>query len=576
MSARVHPRRTHWLFLGMCLCLTGCGRGKPVEETQVVIDPTLDKPVVKLVEPPPPSVEPLPRPKELPPRPEPPPPGFDFANFYPSNVYPISDRRVLGLNERDAVLWDLVDGKHVTAWRYSPRIPEERRTSSLSPDATRLAVIDFFGARCLFHQYAAVAGGPYALSHLGDPGAWARVGRIIDLTTYKSVLLTSPANIIDPTLLAWSPTGDRVLLADRNLGADVNRPTFLRLFDTATGKEAGVIGARLPRSAYEEPAFKPSEYGLVRRSVYAGMIAHAVERVLFSPDGRHLLTLAGTGTGDPVPRMPLHIWDGRDGSLRANLAMDYRKLHTASFSPDSKRLALVVHDRNELGVESARVVRVVDPETGATLAALPGSRPPDAFCWTPDSKRLVIATESDRIRCLEAETGDEVWNVPRPRETSLGPFTHQPGGSLIAFTVVETDRTTDKRTTTLHVLDSATGKPAWTVKGVEAAGYLSEVVTWSPDGKYVVRGVIVPAGTDAAGVTSEGNWGCEVLNARNGQVVTTFGASSPNVHWHPSSARLARLGRFQAHKEEKSPSTLLPWSWKPIISIPPAKPEAKP
>ena len=493
-----------------------------------------DKPPAPRLEPIPKQQVPEPAPNNgVPPAREPYPPGFDLAQLSPQAVHPCGDDRVLALNQSDALLWSLTESKPLGVWRHSPHGPSPLTHSCASPDGTRLATIDVIGARILFQAGAAVVG-PGASGLMGEP---ARIGRIIDLGTSKSLLLRSSALLGSPQIVGWSATGDRLLLVEPSGFG----PIVPRLFDTTTGMEIGVVGQRGPERSPGVPEFNrgaggfflrrdtpPTQYDLYYFSGTGISGERGLDRVLFSPAGRYLMTSAGEK--DKV--LGLFVWQVRDGSLATNLTLERRKVLDIAFRPDDRWLALLIQDHLETGAAEGPVLRVLDPETGATLSAIRNLQAPRSVVWVQDGKQLIVTEkrlDTERIRCLDATTGAEVWKLEAPAGGTVGGVAVQPHGNLVACTVVEFEEDPWMRRLSLHVLDAATGKPAWNATPVQSAArtWVWSGVMWSPDGKYLLRGSLVPE--------------LEIHDAK-GVARGTFSVNReefiPSIRWDPRRPRL--------------------------------------
>jgi WD40 repeat protein len=133
----------------------------------------------------------------------------------------------------------------------------------------------------------------------------------------------------------------------------------------------------------------------------------------FSPDGRYLATTHKPGDA-------LTVWDI---DRRAVCLEDPGPVagHSAKFSPDSRRVALVHQDGELL---------VYDLATGRPSRRWPGQAGADGLAFRPDGAQIAVACGGPTCRILEAESGRLVRSIPMP--TFGGTIAWSPDGTTLA------------------------------------------------------------------------------------------------------------------------------------------------
>lgn len=156
--------------------------------------------------------------------------------------------------------------------------------------------------------------------------------------------------------------------------------TFVRLYDTATGKEL----LKLP---------------------HQGKTLHAE----FSADGRRVLVTSLSGT---IPNKDFKVWDAENGTLLFALERDRSEnfLTLARFDPQGKRILVA-------GMVAGGRIRLHDATTGKELASYEGAvshfADPD-LCFanlspfSPDGKKLLAKGKDGGLCLLDVQTGRQL------------------------------------------------------------------------------------------------------------------------------------------------------------------------
>jgi WD40 repeat protein len=300
-----------------------------------------------------------------------------------------------------------------------------------------------------------------------------------DLLTLRG--LPAPANAV-----AVSPDGTRL--------AAVSPDFTARVWDTPTGKQLHVLALPRPRL----------DLAIARH------IDKGIRSVLFTPDGRQLITAGSIGcqvwdvaTGERLPDLPvappvppaqqaaarpialspdgqrlaaavgtgtalrLEVWDLKTGKKERDLGGHKKTIWSVAFSSDGKRIV-------SAGEEP--VVKVWDAVTGDRLLDLKVAdlKPDDEFfCraeFSPDGDRVVTAGSDRLVRVWDARKGTELRTLVG--HTGLVyRAVFSPNGKEIAS--AGGDRTVRR-------WDAAAGRPLAVYRGHDAA--VLDVVFW-PDGR---------------------------------------------------------------------------------------------
>jgi RNA polymerase sigma factor (sigma-70 family) len=235
------------------------------------------------------------------------------------------------------------------------------------------------------------------------PGALARFG----------TLRNRPAS----SDLAVTPDGQTVVTCSY-------RGRVLRFYDAATGRLRRTL--QLPGAGEAQSVLSPDG------------------RFVAVPEGVFGMTVWETGTGKQVHAFA----GGRDDVI-----------HTAGFSADGRTLA-VVNGANEC--------RLLDLATGKVRElGAPGGRP-ICLAFSPDGKRLALVMHDRTVLCLETRTGRRLW---RTRAECAQRMAFSTDGRVLVLARMQGGADAD-----LLLLDAATGKPLGRDRTPPDEGFCSDCV----------------------------------------------------------------------------------------------------
>ena len=120
-----------------------------------------------------------------------------------------------------------------------------------------------------------------------------------------------------------------------------------------------------------------------------------VHSASFSPDGKRIVSASDDKTS--------RIWDAQTGRELQKLVGHTDEVNSASFSPDGKHI---------VSASSDETVRIWDSQTGCELQIMRGhTRPVISASFSPDGKRIVSASNDSTVRIWDAETGQELQKL---------------------------------------------------------------------------------------------------------------------------------------------------------------------
>jgi WD40 repeat protein/serine/threonine protein kinase len=230
-----------------------------------------------------------------------------------------------------------------------------------------------------------------------------------------------------------------------------------------------------------EPDLRRFEWHYLHRLYYSDLLLtlkghkDSVENVIFSPDGKRLVSYNGGGTYDTGLRTEpeLKVWDVQTGqglfSLKGGNGC-------VAWSPDGQRLAAtfgsLVHPPGE--------VKVWDAQTGQELLSLKGHTGGAwSMAFSPDGKRLGSAAFDGMVKVWDAQTGQELLSFPG-HTASVSSVVFSPDGKRLATASGGWDKQKKLVRGDVKVWDATTGQELLLLKG--HTGFVKSVV-FSPDGK---------------------------------------------------------------------------------------------
>lgn len=262
---------------------------------------------------------------------------------------PDGKRVVTAGEHRIVLLWDAETGRPLPA---PPNAPEAANAVRFSPDGRAFLVLSDTTLLYAAPRYS------------GEP-------------------LRDTAGQI--TKAAFSPDGQRLLLADEDGGVGVYDTSTRRLLVSLRGHLSAVES--LTFSPDGQRALTASKDGTVRvwdvgdlgRVELRGHTQN-IQRIAFCPDGRRVATASDDGTA--------RIWDDA-GHLLVELRGTSRRVLNVAFSPDGRRVLTTGHDGK---------VGVWDASTGEKLAELQTSQ----AVFTPDGQHLLALDEKAGVLFWDA------------------------------------------------------------------------------------------------------------------------------------------------------------------------------
>jgi len=231
----------------------------------------------------------------------------------------------------------------------------------------------------------------------------------------------------------------------------------------------------------------------------------------WSPDGQWIAT---TGLRDK----PVCIWKWPSGELARTLEELPASGYYLAWSPDGKRLAIATY---------SNAFSVWDTASWERLWELPGSSGDWLYvpAWSPDGARLAVSGAKmfdNYILVLDAETGQELTRIHSDRQGYLhlrNPSWAPQGDRLVAGTF---DSPVPK--SPAQVWDTASGELLLELPDQEGNTVMG---AYSPDGRYIA--------------TISGSGLVRVWDAESGQPVTpevNLADGILDIHWSPNGARI--------------------------------------
>jgi eukaryotic-like serine/threonine-protein kinase len=380
-------------------------------------------------------------------------------------------------------------------------------TAAISPDG-RLA-LTAYGIK---HDVTGAEGGDREVR------VWDHAGNSIAVLRGLAGLAKSPLRerLLGSVQTAqFSPDGRRVLVASADYQVRIDPPdpqaaaqwpyTPVRIFDARSGEEQIALKG----------------------------FSCDVRTAAFSPDGRLVLTVAGTtvnyrrltpkgeerggGSNGGERDHAVRLWNSTTGDLVRTLADNNEYCQCAVWSRDGRRVAaVVVRVAQQYG--RPRIV-VWDAETGAEILTIDNRAHVEEIALSADAKRLLgyrrrIVNEREIVHVWDAETGKAV-SLLKGHLGDVTSASFSPDSRLVVTTSLDH---------TARVWDAADGKPRLVLTGHERA---VQSAAFSGDSKWIVTG------------SDDGT--ARVWDAASGQeIITLSGHGGPvfNAVFSPDAGRV--------------------------------------
>jgi WD40 repeat protein len=256
---------------------------------------------------------------------------------------------------------------------------------------------------------------------------------------------------------------------------------------------------------------------MIRLSVDPGGHVGHIQAVLFTPDGKHLVTAGSDNT--------IRLWDAHTGqTLRILRAPGGMK--TLALSPDGETLAVGFSHRDKGAITHA--IALMALEDGRIKGVLRGHTSwIFAVAFSPDGKRLASGSDDKTLRLWDLTGGGgagQVIQVPRP----VCGLAFSPDGTR----VVEAHDGGDAA-----IRDLAAGTVI-TLKGTKVLTWWGPTtVAWSGDGKTIATGsgdglgLWEPDGRRRHHLMAPGAWAASVAFSADSRRVLATSWSQAEVAW---------------------------------------------
>jgi WD40 repeat protein len=177
-------------------------------------------------------------------------------------------------------------------------------------------------------------------------------------------------------------------------------PRSTRLWDAANGKAIG------------DPLV------LLKSSMFVGTL-------LFSPDGKNLLTMAWTST-----KTEFRLWDVATGKPRAEPRFHIKAVSGVAFSPDGKTLLTAAVVQKEL-IYGALDAATFKPIGEPLRLPFPGFNPlQSTVVYSPDARTVLDATREKSAQLWDVVTGKTIGEaLPHPDQVYRAAFS--PNGKVL-------------------------------------------------------------------------------------------------------------------------------------------------
>lgn len=459
------------------------------------------------------------------------------AGWFLRNSWQDANRFATYSRENGKILlswWDANSGELFSTTTFDESV-QEMSTIAMSSDRSRIAVGYSDGAI----QVRNTASGEKLFNLVGHAGPILDLGfsadgkqiassaggtdgvvKVWDAITGKETLALSPG--ADVNIVTFSPDGTRILT-----GAADN---VARIWEISSGKELFAL------------------YGHT----------NWVTDIAYSPDGNRIATASWDRT--------VRVWDAATGRHLFTLSGHDNFLNSIAFSPDGQRLVTASDDKaakvwdaspsNEVFsvdaghrisrgdmnadgtrlVTGGRAVKVWDTSRAfavnapqAQLVMTLRADPPNVdTIFSPDGKMIAQSTWSLMGIIWEAETGNQIFQLPLEGEGSGFVVSYSPDGSRLVMSTYETNNCCQR------VWDAKTGELLLKIDDKPAEG-----VAFTPDGKQLVTGNDdgtisirdVATGKELNNFQAHGNWIWDVRFSPDGKRMITSSRDSTAKVW---------------------------------------------
>ncbi|MDO5063904.1 MAG: hypothetical protein Q4E00_02770 [Actinomyces bowdenii] len=297
--------------------------------------------------------------------------------------------------------------------------------------------------------------------------------------------------------LAWSPDGTRILSGSHDGTA--------RVWDADSGGELFALTGR----------------------------GGSVNAAAWSPDGRRLATTSEEHTA--------RIWDADTGEDLLLLDLGGQAIGGAvAWSPDSTRLITRMEDD---------AARIWDAATGETVRTLVGHADNvTAVAWSPDRTRVATASDDGTARIWDVTTGTELLHVgPIPvQDTAQGEDGAVEPMTGLAWSPDSTRIITASDESMPRVWDAATGAHLLTLSGE----YWVSTVAWSPDSTRIVTDDLgdssahvwdANTGVELMTLAGHGKWACSLAWSPDSTRVATGSHDHTVRIWDPVTGECVKV-----------------------------------
>jgi len=298
--------------------------------------------------------------------------------------------------------------------------------------------------------------------------------QIWDATTGQnlvSIPITDPGEW--PWGLDWSPNSDLVAIGLNTKIMIVNGQTGKIVRTLASGTATTNSPANIATSATDKSylsSFFPNSGGFGYRAV------------AWSPDGHLLAVALSFGTSGIV-----QVWNPQTGAIAFNLQLSSSNVAGAlGWSSDGKYIAANMYDTQAADPNQPNLAIVVwNVATQHVVFQHQDSGNSDeSIAWQPGSHNLAfggqVSSGNNLITVLE------IWDITTGKQVKQidggnGVQTWSPDGKFLAY---ESDGF-NIQGPVIVILDTTTGRQVYAFKGHQ---HSVSVISWSPNGKYIVSG----------------------------------------------------------------------------------------